>query len=146
MQSFNITKVKRIIKEIYLLKKTKHTVRDLADLFNTSVRTIQRDIKDIESLGICELKKKKRVYNLLDKQTEPINKIKIKSTITKEEKKIKVKEESFYSEITKNSGIIKKDKADMWFYYIKDSNNKIVYVSDKFETKGKAKADLELAI
>ncbi|MBQ4178430.1 MAG: HTH domain-containing protein, partial [Elusimicrobia bacterium] len=58
----NITKVKRIIKEIYLLKKTKHTVRDLADLFNTSVRTIQRDIKDIESLEIGELEKEKRVY------------------------------------------------------------------------------------
>ena len=72
-------------------------------------------------------------------------KIRVKHTIKPKEEK-PVKEESFYSEITKNSGILKKDKADMWFYYIKDSNNKIVYVSDKFETKGKAKADLELAI
>lgn len=137
----NITKVKRVIKEIYLLKKEKHTVKDLADLFKTSVRTIQRDIKDIESLGIGELEKKKRVYKFVD-NSKP--KTRVKHTITKQEKM--VKEEFFYSEITKNSGILKKDKADMWFYYIKNSNNKIVYVSDKFETKGKAKADLQLAI
>lgn len=137
----NITKVKRVIKEIYLLKKEKHTVKDLADLFKTSVRTIQRDIKDIESLGIGELEKKKRVYKFVD-NSKP--KTRVKHTIAKQEKL--VKEEFFYSEITKNSGILKKDKADMWFYYIKNSNNKIVYVSDKFETKGKAKADLQLAI
>lgn len=138
----NITKVKRIIKEIYLLKKTKHTVRDLADLFNTSVRTIQRDIKDIESLEIGELEKEKRVYKFVD-NSKP--KTRVKYTIKPKEEK-PVKEDFFYSEITKNSGILKKDKADMYFYYIKDSNNKIVYVSDKFETKSKAKADLELTI
>ena len=138
----NITKVKRIIKEIYLLKKTKHTVRDLADLFNTSVRTIQRDIKDIEILEIGELEKEKRVYKFVD-NSKP--KTRVKYTIKPKEEK-PVKEDFFYSEITKNSGILKKDKADMYFYYIKDSNNKIVYVSDKFETKGKAKADLQLAI
>ena len=138
----NITKVKRIIKEIYLLKKTKHTVRDLADLFNTSVRTIQRDIKDIESLEIGELEKEKRVYKFVD-NSKP--KTRVKYTIKPKEEK-PVKEDFFYSEITKNSGILKKDKADMYFYYIKDSNNKIVYVSDIFETKSKAKADLELTI
>lgn len=138
----NITKVKRIIKEIYLLKNKNHTTRDFAEMFNLSYRTIQRDIKDIESLGIGELEKKKRVYKFVD-NSKP--KIRVKHTIKPKEEK-PVKEESFYSEITKNSGILKKDKADMWFYYIKDSNNKIVYVSDKFETKGKAKADLELAI
>lgn len=137
----NITKVKRIIKEIYLLKNRNHTIRDFAEMFNLSYRTIQRDIKDIESLGIGELEKKKRVYKFVD-NSKP--KTRVKHTITKQEKT--VKEELFYSEITKNSGILKKDKADMWFYYIKDSNNKIVYVSDKFETKGKAKADLQLAI
>lgn len=137
----NITKVKRIIKEIYLLKNRNHTIRDFAEMFNLSYRTIQRDIKDIESLGIGNIQKKKRAYNFVTKDKP---KIRVKHTITKEEKP--VKEELFYSEITKNSGILKKDKADMWFYYIKDSNNKIVYVSDKFETKGKAKADLQLAI
>lgn len=137
----NITKVKRIIKEIYLLKNKNHTTRDFAEMFNLSYRTIQRDIKDIESLGIGELKKGKGDYKFVD-NSKP--KIRVKHTVTKQEKP--VKEESFYSEITKNSGILKKDKADMWFYYIKDSNNKIVYISDKFETKGKAKADLELAI
>ena len=142
MQNFNMTKVKRVIKEIYLLKKENHTTRELAELFNLSYRTIQRDIKDIENLGIGKLEKKKRVYKFLD-NSKP--KIRVKHTIKPKEEK-PVKEESFYSEITKNSGILKKDKADMWFYYIKDSNNKIVYVSDKFETKGKAKADLELTI
>ena len=137
----NITKVKRIIKEIYLLKNRNHTTRDFAEMFNLSYRTIQRDIKDIESLGIGELEKKKRVYKFVD-NSKP--KTRVKHTITKQEKLIK--EEIFYSEITKNSGILKKDKADMWFYYIKNSNNKILYVSDKFETKGKAKADLQLAI
>lgn len=146
MQDFVINKVKRVIKEICLLNQTKHTARDLAKLLNTSVRTIQRDLKDIESLEIYELKKMKRDYKLLNNKTKLITKVKVKSTITKKEEKEKEKEEFFYSEITKNSGILKKDKADMWFYYIKDSNNKITYVSDKFETKGKAKKDLELAI
>lgn len=138
----NMTKVKRIIKEIYLLKNKNHTTRDFAEMFNLSYRTIQRDIKDIESLGIGNIQKKKRAYNFVTKDKP---KTIVKHTITKEEKPV-TKEELFYSEITKNSGILKKDKADMWFYYIKDSNNKIVYVSDKFETKGKAKADLQLAI
>lgn len=139
-----ITKVKRLVKEIYLLNETKYTVKDLAELFNVSVRTIQRDLKDIESLRICELKKEKRNYNLFVKK--PVNKIKIKSMITKEEKKLKTKEEIFYSEITKNSGIIRKDKADNYFYYIKNPNNQIIYISDKFDNKTKAKNDLILAL
>ena len=82
MKKKMMTKVKRLVKEIYLLKQTENTVKDLAELFNISVKTIQRDLKDIESLKICELKKVKRNYKLFDKQ----NKRRFKSIITKDEK------------------------------------------------------------
>jgi len=140
-----ITKVKRVIKEIYLLKEEKHTTRDLAELFNVSYKTIQRDIKDIESLGIGKLEKEKRVYKFVD-TLKPKVKVKSTITITKDEKNITTKEETLYSEITKNSGIIKKDKADNYFYYIKNTNNQIIYISDKFDNKAKAKNDLMLAL
>lgn len=140
-----ITKVKRVIKEIYLLKEEKHTTRDLAELFNVSYKTIQRDIKDIESLGIGKLEKEKRVYKFVD-TLKPKAKVKSTITITKDEKNITTKEKTFYSEITKNSGIIKKDKADNYFYYIKNTNNQIIYISDKFDNKAKAKNDLMLAL
>lgn len=145
MKQEAITKVKRIIKEIYLLKEEKHTIRDLAELFNVSYRTIQRDIKDIESLGIGKLEKKKRFYKFVD-TLKPKVKVKSTTTITKDEKNITTKEKTFYSEITKNSGIIKKDKADNYFYYIKNTNNQIIYISDKFDNKAKAKNDLMLAL
>ena len=146
-----ITKVKRLVKEIYLLKETKVTVKQLALEFKTTVRTIQRDLKDIKSIGLVIVKQHKNyeipVDPTMQKYREQEIKRKEKPIKAKNEDKIaEVKETKYVSEITNNIGIIKKDKADNWFYYIKNQDNKITYISDNFQSRAKAKADLKLAL
>lgn len=83
------SKVKRLVKEIYILRETNCSVRQLASEFKTTVRTIQRDLKDIKNIGF-ELVKQKRSYEIPTDNT--MQKFR-EQQIRKEEKPVKAKNE-----------------------------------------------------
>ena len=146
-----LTKVKRVIKEIYILKEREYSVPEFVALFNVERRTIQRDLNDIRKIGFNLELTKRGTYRIY----KEISEVEIKDEIVKAQEKkyrekqiVKSKDDEFkwFNVFTKDTAYLRQDKGQKWFYYIKDVAGQIKYMSEKFDTRQKAKIDLRLAL
>ena len=146
-----LTKVKRVIKEIYILKEREYSIREFVALFQVDKRTIERDLKDIRSLGFnIEFCKQGtyRIFKEIDKvkKNDEIMKFNEKKYREKQIVRVRQKEDTYFNAITKDTAMLKQDSGGNFFYFIKDSLNQIKYMSDKFATRSQAIKDLKLAL
>lgn len=146
-----LTKVKRVIKEIYILKEREYSIRKFVALFKVNKRTIERDLKDIKSLGFnIEFCKQGtyRIFKEIDEvaKNDEIMKFNEKKYREKQIVRVRQKEDTYFNAITKDTAMLKQDGGGNFFYFIKDSLNQIKYMSDKFATRSQAIKDLKLAL
>ena len=146
-----LTKVKRVIKEIYILKEREYSIREFVALFQVDKRTIERDLKDIRSLGFnIEFCKQGtyRIFKEIDEvaKNDEIMKFNEKKYREKQIVRVRQKEDTYFNAITKDTAMLKQDSGGNFFYFIKDSLNQIKYMSDKFATRSQAIKDLKLAL
>ena len=146
-----LTKVKRVIKEIYILKEREYSIREFVALFQVDKRTIERDLKDIRSLGFnIEFCKQGtyRIFKEIDEvaKNDEIMKFNEKKYREKQIVRVRQKEDTYFNAITKDTAMLKQDGGGYFFYFIKDSLNQIKYMSDKFATRSQAIKDLKLAL
>lgn len=130
----------RVVKTIYLLQKKCYNKNELAKMFKVNVKTIQRDFVQIKRCGF-ELTKLPHAQYCIKGDLPEIEHWK------KQEDCIKnINENTFFGERTQKTATIKKTKSGRYFYFVKDKDNNIEYISPKYKEHYIAKRHLKLAL
>lgn len=130
----------RVVKTIYLLQNRTYNKKELAQMFKVNVKTIQRDFVQIKHCGFQLIKLPHALYCIKGNLPE-INHWK------KQEECIKqITENTFYGERTQKTATIRKTKNGKYFYFVKDKDNNIEYISPKYKEHYIAKRHLKLAL
>jgi hypothetical protein len=130
----------RLVRTIHLLQHTCYNKQELAKKFKVNVKTIQRDFIKIKQCGFQLVKLPHALYCIKGELPE-IDHIK------KQEDSIKqITENTFYGERTQKTATIRKTKGGKYFYFVKDKDNNIEYISPKYKEHYIAKRHLKLAL
>lgn len=130
----------RLIKIISLLRHKSYRKREFADMFKVNIKTIHRDFRVIKNCGFNIIKDLHALY-YIDGNIPEISKLKEKDQNIK-----KISKNIFYGEYSHKTAIVKQSRDKKFFYTLKNSKNKIEYVSPKFTRYYKAISDLKFAL